>query len=307
MNYIYGPVPSRRLGFSLGVDLVPPKTCNLDCVYCQLGRTTNKVVERREYVAVERILKEVEEVLASHPSIDYITLSGSGEPTLNLGIGELIKGIKGIASIPVAVLTNGVLLFEGEVREALSKADLVIPSLDAATQSGFRRINRPHPSLKLDEIVEGLINFRRVFTGQIWLEVMLLKGLNDGDSDLFELGRIIERIEPDRVQLNTAIRPPAEPYVEPLTLDELKRAQAILGEGCEIIPSFDYRGGAGPTPDIEKAVMRVINRRPVTLADLSLSLGVHPTELSRYLASMEEKGLVKGVSYGGDRYYEPDG
>jgi wyosine [tRNA(Phe)-imidazoG37] synthetase (radical SAM superfamily) len=307
MSYIYGPVPSRRLGFSLGIDLVPFKTCSLDCIYCQLGRTTQKTVERKEYIPVDEVLAEIERALSLHQRIDYITFSGSGEPTLNSGIGKLIKEVKGITPIPVVVLTNGTLLFQETVRKALSKADLVVPSLDVATQLGFERVNRPHPRLKLAEVIEGLVSFRRAFTGRIWLEVMLVKGINDGGTDLIELKRMIERIEPDRVQLNTVVRPPAEPYAQPLGPDELKRVQSFLGKGCEIIVPFDYRREAGSSPDIEKAVMQLIRRRPVTLSDLSVSLGVNPIELSKCLANMKERELLKVVNYGGKQYYESIG
>ena len=179
MKEVFGPVPSRRLGFSLGVDLVPFKTCTLDCVYCQLGPTTHKTLKRKEYIPTEGILPEVEKMLNKGKRVDYITFSGSGEPTLHSGIGKMISRIKRISSIPVAVITNGTLLNQGQVQEDLWAADLVIPSLDAVDERIFQRINRPHASLNTKMIIRGLDDFAGKFPGKIWLEVMLVRGLND--------------------------------------------------------------------------------------------------------------------------------
>ena len=215
-KYIFGPVPSRRLGRSLGVDLVPYKTCTFDCIYCDLGRTTRKTVSRQSYVSPEEIQGELEltlSVLEKKP--DYITLSGSGEPTLNTNIGEIIRRIKEITSTPVAVLTNGSLLSSNEVRRDLSEADVVLPSLDAITPALFEYINRPHPSLKIEEIISGLIQFRKQYRGQIWLEVVFCRGVNDDKEEIEKLKGVIERIQPDRIQLNTPVRPPAEEFAYP--------------------------------------------------------------------------------------------
>lgn len=216
----------------MGVDIIPSKTCTLDCIYCQVGRTMCKAIERKEYVAPDEILDELKEVLKSGIRIDYITLSGNGEPTLNSKLGEIIKGIKGISSLPVAVITNGTLLTDRNVREELLSADLVMPSLDAATQKTFQKIDRPHPSLKIENIIEGMVEFRKIYpirspakdtmagspniksgltsngaSGQIWLEIMLVEGINDNQDELNALKTAVEKIEPDKVQLNTPVRP----------------------------------------------------------------------------------------------------
>jgi len=179
MGQIFGPVPSRRLGFSLGVDTIPFKTCSLDCIYCQLGRTTNKTIERKEYIAGEDILREIEEILKQKKKIDYITFSGSGEPTLNSRMEEMITQIKRLTSIPIAILTNGTLLYQPRMREELMEADLVIPSLDAVSEKVFEKVNRPCHSLKINEVIEGIETFSQEFRGKIWLEIMLVKGVND--------------------------------------------------------------------------------------------------------------------------------
>jgi wyosine [tRNA(Phe)-imidazoG37] synthetase (radical SAM superfamily) len=206
-KYIYGPVPSRRLGRSLGIDLVPFKTCTYDCIYCQLGRTTNKTMERRSYVPIEDIIGELKIKLATGEHPHYITIAGSGEPTLHSEIGELIVRIKAMTKIPVTVLTNGSLLFMPEVRAALMQADLVIPSLDAGDETMFRYVNRPHPEISFDRMVNGLIDFTRDFPGDVWLEVLLLFGITGMADETRKIAAYAERIGPQRVQLNTVCRP----------------------------------------------------------------------------------------------------
>ena len=185
-NYIFGPVPSRRLGRSLGVDLVPFKTCTYDCIYCQLGRTTNKTIQRKEWVPLDDVVTELETKLSSQP--DYITLSGSGEPTLYSRTGELIDRIKAVTNVPVAVLTNGSLLWNQEVRARLMNADLVVPSLDAGDEAMFRAVNRPHEDISFERMLQGLIDFRHEFQGKYWLEVFLLAGHNAIAAEVVTLG-----------------------------------------------------------------------------------------------------------------------
>jgi wyosine [tRNA(Phe)-imidazoG37] synthetase (radical SAM superfamily) len=241
MKYIFGPVPSRRLGFSLGVDIIPIKTCTLDCIYCQVGKTTCKTIERKEYVSPEKVLAELKEVLRTGKKIDYITLSGNGEPTLNSKIGEIIRGINGISSLPVAVITNGTLLSDINVREELLPADLVMPSLDAATQETFEKIDRPHQSLKIEDIVEGMAEFRKIYKGKFWLEIMLVKGINDNQDELNALKKVIGKINPDKVQLNTPIRPTCEKGVEILTQERLLQIKEFFGDKCEILVQLDKK------------------------------------------------------------------
>ena len=202
-RHVYGPVPSRRLGRSLGVDLVPFKTCTYDCVYCQLGRTTDLTTGRREYVPVEEILAQLEEKLRTGPTPDYVSLAGSGEPTLHARIGELIAGIKSLTRTPVAVLTNGSLLGVRDVQDALMEADLVLPSLDAGDAELFQLVNRPHENVEFDDMVEGLVAFRERFAKPVWLEVMLLAGITGIRSEVEKIAALTHRIRPDRVQLNS--------------------------------------------------------------------------------------------------------
>lgn len=302
---IYGPVPSRRLGFSLGIDIIPSKTCSFDCIYCQLGPTTQKTLKRKEYISWKKILTQIKDVLSSGQRVDYITFSGSGEPTLNTVIGKLIREIKKITSIPVAVLTNSSLLSRKNVRKALKEADVVVPSLDGVTQEVFTKINRPHPSLKVEQIIEGLKKFRQEFKGSIWLEIMLVKGVNDSPSHIRKLKEVIKEIKPEKVQLNTVVRPPSEEFAHPLSLKELEKTRNILGKNCEIIAEFEKKIQIPRAENLEEAILSMIQRRPVTLSDISTSLGKNKNEIKKCINLLLEKGKIKAVVHKHLKYYEP--
>ncbi|PJB45575.1 MAG: radical SAM protein [Deltaproteobacteria bacterium CG_4_9_14_3_um_filter_44_9] len=303
LNYIFGPVPSRRLGFSLGVDIVPFKTCTLDCVYCQLGRTTRKTVKRGGFVTPKDILHELSYVLDQRQSIDYITFSGSGEPTLNSNIGEIIKTVKGITDTPVAVITNGTLLYQKGVRNALRNADLVIPSLDAVTQEVFERINRPHGSLEVDRIIDGLKSFSREFNGEIWLEIMFVKGQNDHLDEVEKIKTMVSEIDPKKIQLNTVVRPPAESSAEGLSVEELQAIETILGEKYSVIEEFQKKEQDTNETDIKSAILNLVRRRSVTLPDISSSLGIHMNEAIKYLNDLQKQKIIKIIVHDGQDYY----
>lgn len=239
MRYIYGPVKSRRLGLSLGVSLTPYKICNFDCIYCQLGRTKEKINLRSEFVKSEEILAELKSWLQSNPeeskNLNYITISGFGEPTLNTGIGEVIKDIKGITQTPVSVITNASLLSDPEVRSALLAADLIVPSLDAATQDIFAKIDSPGANLRIEDVIEGLANLRKEFQGKIWLEVMLVRGINDELTQVRKLKRIIDKINPDQIHINSPVRITAQENVLPAEKRKLNKIKEIFGDKCQII------------------------------------------------------------------------
>ena len=302
MTHLFGPVPSRRLGGSLGVDLVPPKTCTYDCIYCEVGPTTRLTLERQPY-RVEEIIREIEAYLEATPLLpDFLTLAGSGEPTLNRGIEQIIAVIKERTEIPVAVLTNGALLFLPEVRRALRLADVVLPSLDAAREKTFRRINRPAPGLTLERLLSGLKSFRREFQGQVWLEVMLLKGLNDTAEELEALKREIARLHPDKVQLNTAVRPVVEASALALDREEMAAAAAFLGDTAEVIAHFD-RQPARPAALPDDAFLEMLARRPMTAKDLALALGVPLDQVRRRLKRLHTAGLVSRDLYRDQGFY----
>ena len=304
MSYIFGPVPSRRLGFSLGVDLVPFKVCSLDCVYCQLGKTTRKTVARKEYVPSAKILSELEKVLKGSKTIDYITLSGSGEPTLNSMTGKIIRGIKKMTAIPVAVLTNATLLTDDILRKELLPADLVVPSLDGATQDAFEKVNRPCASLKIGEIIKGIIDFKKISKGKMWLEIMLVKDINESEDELNALKSAVERIKPDKIQLNTPVRPPCELWVKTLSASKLIKIKKFFGNKCEIIADFNRKGHKAYLKDVEEEILTLLSRRPATCKDMSSSLGLHINEIIKYVDELERQKKISLKIYQGKRYFQ---
>ena len=305
MNHVFGPVPSRRLGMSLGIDLIPYKTCSYDCIYCELGKTTNKTTIRKEYFSKDLVLTQLAEylpILDSPP--DYITISGSGEPTLNSEIGEIISAIKRMTAIPVAVITNSSLLFMDEVKEALMGADIVLPSLDAVSPLVFKYINRPDPSLDINEINNGLIDFRKEFTGQIWLEILLCRVAND---DLVEVERMrakIEDIKPDKVHLNTVVRPPSVDFAYPLSEKQLVSIKELLGKKVEIISGIVPSERGTHFTDNEEKIISLIARRPCTFDDICKALALHANETLKYLDKLVKEGRIYYKLHNHHMYYQ---
>lgn len=301
---IFGPVSSRRLGLSLGLDLIPYKTCSYDCIYCELGRTSHKTLERHEYIPKKEVLKQLWSYLETLDVMpDYLTLCGSGEPTLNSKIGEIIREIKGKISIPVAILTNGSLLFMEDVRRDMVEADVVLPSLDAVTEATFQVTNRPYKSLDIKKVIKGMVDFRQEFGGQIWLEVMLLRGVNDEKSEINRIKAIIERIKPDKIQLNTVVRPPAEDYAAPLTLNQLNKIRDTLGDKTEIIADLTKTRKFHPSTNLEVDILSIIKRRPCTAEDISNSLGVPGTEIADTMGRLIKKGKARYRIFNGKGFY----
>ncbi len=284
-QYVYGPVPSRRLGRSLGIDLVPYKTCTYDCIYCQLGCTTDKTVERREYVPVDAVVLEVERALSAGARPDYISLAGSGEPTLHSGVGELVGRIKSMTDVPLAMITNGSLLWMKKVQEDLLSTDLVLPSLDAGDAETFQRVNRPEPTLSFDQMVDGLIGFTKRFGGEVRLEVMLLAGITDTLEQVNKIASIVRKIAPARVQLNTASRPPAEGFALPVP-QETMTALAGLFAGevdviCDFVAKQEEPSVVGETTDAQ--ILALVGRRPCTAEDIAAGLELHVLDVFKHL------------------------
>jgi wyosine [tRNA(Phe)-imidazoG37] synthetase (radical SAM superfamily) len=294
-KHLFGPVPSRRLGMSLGVDLVPHKICTLDCVYCECGVTNKLTMQRKEYILFERVTEELKEYFENSPKPDYITLTGSGEPTLNSRIGEIIDYIKGNFDVKVAVLTNGTLLWMPEVRKEISKADLVLPSFDAAVFDDFQKINKPTPELNLQTYLQGIIDFRKEYKGQIWLEILILPGFNDCKTNIVTLKHAILQIKPDRVQVNTLDRPGTIDNLRAATLAELNYIVEKWNlPNVEIVSKITRRSDMkGFRSDIETAILETIERRPCTLEDLEQITGLHFNELNKYLSILENEQKIR--------------
>jgi wyosine [tRNA(Phe)-imidazoG37] synthetase (radical SAM superfamily) len=304
-RYLYGPVPSRRLGRSLGIDLVPHKICTYNCVYCQIGKTTDKTLVRKEYAPVREILGEAKGFLKEEPSaLDHLSLSGSGEPTLHSKIRLVIEGIKAIASVPVAVITNGSLLFEKEVRRDLLHADVVLPSLDAGSQEVFDRVNRPLPEISIENVIEGIVEFRKVYKGEIWLEILFCKGMNDSEEELLKMRKAVDRIQPDRIHLNTVVRPPSEKWVLPLDEAEMEKIKGFFSEAAEIISEFDRHPASVLEKDIGEEILKILKRRPLSLSDLSRGMGIPQNELDHYMKPLVREGKIQTRIFADSIYYE---
>jgi wyosine [tRNA(Phe)-imidazoG37] synthetase (radical SAM superfamily) len=302
---VFGPVPSRRLGISLGIDIVPFKTCTLNCIYCECGNTNRLTLKRRHFIDVPLLLDQMDETLKNLNHVDYITFSGSGEPTLNKDIGIMISEIKKRTSIPLAVLTNGTLLFRDDVVGDLLGADVVLPSLDAVSNNVFSKINRPHPELELDKIIRGLIHFRKIYTGQIWLEIFVVKSVNDHDRELSELYRIIKEIGPDKVQLNSLDRPPADPLAQPVEIGAL---EAIMRKWkdlpVEIVKRIRRREEISAfSKNLESTILNTVTRRPLMIEDLVRLTGKSRLEILKYIDVLEREKKVFPKIVGENIFY----
>ena len=305
-RYIFGPVPSRRLGISLGVDLIPPKTCSYNCIYCESGKTTNLTVERREYVPLDDVLKELDSVLKTHPRLDFVTYSGSGEPTLHSRISEVTRFIKEkYPEYKTALLTNGSLFYDEKVRRDCLDIDVVIPSLDCAGETEFKKVDRPHHSLSAAVVNEGIARFRTEYTGQIWLEIFIVPGINDTDEEIGRINAEIAKIRPDKIQLNTLDRPGVVDWIRPA--DDM-RMQEIAGklrhDNIEIAGKPATRSSnKAYSGDISDVILRTVRRRPCTLDDIVKITGLHTNEVNKYLGVLVAEGKIteargeRGVFY----------
>jgi wyosine [tRNA(Phe)-imidazoG37] synthetase (radical SAM superfamily) len=295
-GYVYGPVPSRRLGASLGVDVVPMKACSYDCIYCQLGPTRRLTSDREPFFRVDEVLADVEQRLRLWPPPDVITVAGSGEPTLFAGLGELIDGVKRTTRIPVALLTNGALFHRPDVRGEAARADIVLPSLDAGDEATFRLVNRPAPGLTLQAVVEGLATFRREYRGRIWLEVMVLAGINDTPERIAPIARLARRIGPDRIQLNTAVRPTFDERAAPVPPERLAELGSLFTPAAEVIADWgELPGDSRQHAPREDEILALLRRRPCTVDDVATGLGLHANAVVKALTVLERRGEAHRV------------
>jgi wyosine [tRNA(Phe)-imidazoG37] synthetase (radical SAM superfamily) len=306
MKYLFGPVNSRRLGLSLGLDLLPANICNFNCVYCEVGATRLLTCERKEYSPTGEIIAEIDLLLAdpTSPLPDAFTVTATGEPTLHLGIGAVIRHLKAQTDRPVAVLTNGTLLWQPEVRNELAAADIVIPSLDAARTRSYHRVNRPAPGMDLEKIISGLACFRREFAGQIWLEILLVKGLNDSDEDIEALQKAAARIGPHRIQLNTVVRPPLESFAAPLLRREMEEIAGRLPGRVEILVDFNGQQRNTPRQPADREILEMVSRRPGTLQDICEALNLEGEPARHALSRLKDGGHLTTRIHNDREYYQ---
>jgi wyosine [tRNA(Phe)-imidazoG37] synthetase (radical SAM superfamily) len=302
LKTLFGPVPSRRLGLSLGIDLVPFKVCSMDCIYCQLGKTTKKTVERECYVTPGEVLDEWGRIRNEIGDIDYIAIAGSGEPTLNFHVGKLIEQLRSVTDFPIAILTNGSLLFQKEVRQELLNAHVVLPSLDAVTPKIFKRINRPHPSLSIEEIIEGLRAFRRMYKGKMWLEIMLVKGVNDSQGELERIKETLLKIGPDKVQLNTVVRPGSDGETKPIQVGELKKIQEYLGRSCEIITAVGRKKNTVKAEGLDEIIISMVRRHPLTISEIIQTLGRKREDVITCIDRLCDRHIIEVNCHQGKKY-----
>jgi wyosine [tRNA(Phe)-imidazoG37] synthetase (radical SAM superfamily) len=304
-KYLFGPVPSRRLGYSLGVDLFPRKTCDFNCVYCECGVTEEMVIERGEFVPFEDVANELRRFLP-HEGLDFVTFSGSGEPTLYSRLGELIRIIRKLTGTRIAVITNSSLIMRPDVRSDLALADVVIPSLDAVSPDIMRRMNRSHGGIHASEMIDGLVRFRREFKGEMLLEIMFCKGINDGPDEVRALAEAAARIGPDRVQLNTVDRPPALDNALPLSLAELEKIKAAFTmHKVEIIGAFSHdQSMTDSSVSPEEQILNLLQRRPVHEDDLIMTLGLGRDQALSILNRLVGGGKIVRSIFEGRVHYQ---
>jgi wyosine [tRNA(Phe)-imidazoG37] synthetase (radical SAM superfamily) len=306
MKYVYGPVPSRRLGKSLGIDPIPSKTCNYQCIYCQLGKTTHFTNNRENFFPIKAIILEIKKAINENKDLfDYITFVGSGEPTLYKDLKVLINKVKELSNRPICVITNGSLLYNEEVRETLMLADVILPSLDAGNEKLFIKINRPHPSIKFDEMIQGFIDFRNIYNGKFWIEVMLVEDVNDSKEELIEIKRIIDVIKPDRIDFNIPIRPPTEKWVKVPDKSILSLLNEIFGDYNNIffpeIGKFKFY-----SKNFEKELTAIIERHPMRKEQILETFSGKKFPKSKILSqlkTLESQKKVKKIEYNNQIYY----
>ncbi|WP_456371325.1 radical SAM protein [Thermodesulfatator atlanticus] len=291
---VFGPVKSRRLGLSLGVDPLLPKTCSYDCLYCEIGPTRFHTIKRGLYRATEEI-REALAMRLKDPELHFevLTFAGSGEPTLHAELGELLRFAKTLTDRPICVLTNSSLLWQKEVREDLLAADLVLPSLDAVSEDVFKRLNRPVPELSAAKVIEGLKCFCEEFPGEIWLEIMLVSGINDTDEELKALARVSQELSPNKIQLNTVDRPPAYPLAKPIPLSRLQEIAKLFGKKAEIITREALCARGGSRKPTESEILALLARRPSPSAEIAEALSADYKATLLLLEELVKKGKLK--------------
>ncbi|MBF0227145.1 MAG: radical SAM protein [Desulfobacterales bacterium] len=294
-SFIYGPVPSRRLGYSLGLDIVQYKVCTYDCIYCQIGKTTDKIIDRTPYIPADIIIQQALKKLNESQHPDFITIGGSGEPTLNSEIGLIINEIKKNTRIPLAVITNGSMFWDEQIVNSLMPADVILPSLDAYYNLIFEQINRPHPDINFEKMVNSLITFRKIYQGKIWLEIFLLDGINISEESAYKFKAWVEKINPDKVHLNTAVRPTSEKFAKIALHDDMEKFSKIIGEKAEIIVDIKREKRTENEVDVDSEILNIISRRPSTVEDIESILGISKLVIFKHIDNLVEKKCLDKI------------
>ena len=304
-QHLYGPVPSRRLGRSLGIDLVLPKTCTEACVFCQIGRTSRLTIERAEYVPAHEVIDEFRHWCDRGGEADVVTMAGAGEPTLHARFGEILAAVRDACDIPTVLLSNGTLFWRRDVRADACRAHVVKVSVSAWDQESFQRINRPHPELRFDRIMDGIREFRRTFDGRMWVEVMVLAGLNDALDAMQRIRTLVEPLRPEHVHLNTSVRPPAESWARPVDREQLARCAKVFGDAGTVIADAPRGSGEKITSARPAAVdiLHVLSRRACTIEDLSAGLNLPRETVAGEVEQLRDEGSIRAEQRGDKTFY----
>ncbi len=302
MEYVFGPVPSRRLGLSLGVDLIPPKTCTFDCLYCEVGRTTERTLNPKVYAPFQEIVREVEDRLRTCRP-DVITLAGSGEPTLYADLEKVIDGIREITDIEVALLTNGSLFWQEEILQRVLNAHIILPTLSSVFEDTFRKIHRPPAELSVETVIDGLIKLRDMYYGRIYLETIFLAGINDSDEEIAALKIAIDAINPDKIQLNTVVRPPADLRAKCLDMKRLKEIKNLLGPKAEIVVGAPVGREKKKRDSATEDFLDMVRRRPLTSVDMARLSKMSVEEAESVIKGLLIKGMIQKREHSGEIFY----
>ncbi len=303
----FGPVPSRRLGHSLGINNIPPKICTYSCVYCQLGRTLEFQVKRQVFYQPEHILHNVEnkvkEATLRGEPIDYLAFVPDGEPTLDLNLGTEIELLKSLG-VRIAVITNSSLVWREDVRDDLSKADWVSLKIDALNNDIWRKINRRHKSLQLEKILEGVSEFAHTFRGELTTETMLIQGINDSPEELENISDFIARLEPVKAYIAIPTRPPAEKWVQPASERTINIAYQIFDQkSIDVEYLIGYEGNAFAfTGNVEEDLLSITSVHPMREDGVSEFLAKAKADWAMVEKLIGERKLV-AVEYKGKRFY----
>lgn len=306
-RYIFGPVPSRRLGSSLGIDIIPSKTCQLDCIYCEVGKTTELTCARKAYFDADEVVSEFRrEYEKVKDTLDVVTITGSGEPTLNTDFAYIAAELKKISEHPLAILTNSTSMTDENVRKGLMLFDIIVPSIDAASPDVFKKINKPAPGLDIEKINEALVSFTHEFKGRLYPEVLIVKDINDKPEEMAKIAAIINRCRYERVQVNTVFRPPAYSGVKGLSEEELIGAFLFFKEaGLKVEPVGNFIKSLSPAPQelLGERTAALLRMRPCTAKDIALVFSADEGDVAQVLNTLLSGGAIEEKKFKGESFY----
>lgn len=307
LKYMFGPAPSRRLGRSLGINIVPSKICSLDCLYCEVGKTKATTMQIKPYIKAKDILDEFSKNYDNFKELcDVITITGAGEPTLNSELYDILKGIKSITDKEVAILTNTTTLHIESVYNTLLLFDIVVPSLDSVDELSFHNINLPDKNIKIENIISSLEKFSHEYKGRLFVEVLFCKGVNDDEKSIEKLINVLSNVKAEKVQLGTIHRPPAYENIEKVDDEFLLTTANLLKKhniNAEVTGGFSSVYKTSASLNLHDLIPSLLKMRPCTLLDITCVFGKSEKEIETSLNMLLSQGIIKAVDYNNDTYY----